>query len=63
MRLMFEIVIIAAVIALGWTKPFKDWTDQAHHKITSTLDSFGGSLQKNQDPSVRRYEGRQEKAP
>ena len=55
MRLMFEIVIIAAVIAFGWSKPFKDWTAQAHTKITSTLDSLGGSLQKNQDSSVRRY--------
>ena len=55
MRLMVEIVIIAAVIAFGWSKPFKDWADQAHHKINSTLDSLGGSLQKNQDPSVKRY--------
>jgi hypothetical protein len=55
MRLMFEILIIAVVIALGWNTPFKTWADQAHHKITSTLDSIGGSLQKNQDPSVKRY--------
>jgi hypothetical protein len=55
MRLLVEIVIIAAVIAFGWNKPFKDWADQAHHKITSTLDSIGGSLQKHQDESVRRY--------
>jgi hypothetical protein len=63
MRLMVEIVIIAAVIAFGWSKPFKAWADQAHVKITSTLDSLGGSLQKNQDPSVRRYDSRQEKTP
>jgi Tfp pilus assembly protein PilO len=55
-RLLVEIVIIAAVIALGWNTPFKDWTDQAHKEITSTLDSIGGSLQKNQDSSVRRYD-------
>jgi len=55
MRLLVEIVIIAAVIAFGWNKPFKDWTDQAKTKITYALDSLGGSLQKNQDSSVRRY--------
>ena len=55
MRLFVEILIIAAVIAFGWNKPFKDWTDQAKTKITYTLDSLGGSLQKNQDSSVRRY--------
>jgi hypothetical protein len=64
MRLLVEIVIIAAVIAFGWNKPFKDWTEQAKTTINSTFDSLGGSLQKNQDPSVRRYEGgRQGKAP
>lgn len=55
MRLVIEIVIVAAVIAFGWNTPFKTWADQAHHKITSTLDSIGGSLQKHQDESVRRY--------
>ena len=54
-RLFIEIVIIAAVIFLGWNKPFKDWTDQAYAKINSTFDSLGGSLQKNQDQSVKRY--------
>ena len=54
-RLFIEIVIIAAVIFLGWNKPFKDWTDQAYGKINSTFDSLGGSLQKNQDQSVKRY--------
>jgi hypothetical protein len=54
-RLLVEIVIIAAVIFFGWNTPYKDWTDQAHKKITSTLDSLGGSLQKHQDESVRRY--------
>jgi hypothetical protein len=55
MRLIVEIVIIAAVIALGWNTPYKDWSDQTYKKITLTLDSFGGSLQKHQDESVRRY--------
>jgi hypothetical protein len=54
-RLLVEIVIIAGVIFVGWNKPFKDWTDQAHKEITSALDRLGGNLQKNQDSSVRRY--------
>jgi hypothetical protein len=55
MRLLVEIVIVAAVIAFGWNTPFKEWTDQAKTKITYALDSLGGTLQKNQDSSVRRY--------
>jgi hypothetical protein len=39
-RLLFEILIIAAVIAFGWNKPFKDWTAQAHTNITSWFDSL-----------------------
>ena len=54
-RLFIEIVIIAAVIFLGWNTPFKVWTAQTYVKINSTFDSIGGSLQKNQDPSVKRY--------
>jgi len=54
-RLLIEIVIIAAVIAFGWNTPYKDWADQAKKRITYALDSLGGSLQKNQDSSVRRY--------
>ena len=54
-RLLVELVIIAALIFVGWNTPYKDWTAQAHKKITSTLDSLGGSLQKNQDSSVKRY--------
>lgn len=61
-RLAFEIVIIAAVIFLGWNKPFKDWTAQASTTITSTLDGLGGALQKDQDQSVRRYEARPERS-
>jgi hypothetical protein len=63
MRLLIEIVIIAAVIALGWAKPYRDWADQTKTTINSTFDSLGGSLQKNQDPSVRRYEPRSGKSP
>ena len=55
MRLLAEIVIIAALIFLGWNKPFKERMAQAYAKIKSTFDSMGGSLQKHQDPSVKRY--------
>jgi hypothetical protein len=63
MRLLVEIVIIAAVIAFGWNTPFKDWTAQAKWTINSAFDSLGGSLQKNQDQSVRRYEARPAASP
>ena len=55
MRLVVEIVIIAAVIFLGWNKPFKEQVARASTQISSTLDGLGGKLQKNQDPSVKRY--------
>jgi len=55
MRLLAELVIIVALVFLGWNTPFKDWTAQAKTKINSTFDSLGGSLQKNQDQSVKRY--------
>ena len=54
-RLLIEIVIIAAVIFLGWNKPFKAQVDQAYATIESKLNRTGSSLQKNQDPSVKRY--------
>ena len=54
-RLLIEIAIIAGVIFLGWNTPFRDWTAQAYAKINSAFDSIGGNLQKNQDPSVKRY--------
>ncbi len=54
-RLFVEIAIIAAVIFFGWNTPYKDWTAQAYEKINSAFDSMGGNLQKNQDPSVKRY--------
>ena len=55
MRLLAEIVIIGAVIFLGWNMPFKEQVAQAKSKIESTLHRTGSSLQKNQDPSVKRY--------
>jgi hypothetical protein len=39
-RLLIEIVIIAALIAFAWNKPFKDWTSQAYRNITYAFDSL-----------------------
>ena len=39
-RLLVEILIIAAVIAFGWNKPFKDWVDQAGRNFTYAWDSI-----------------------
>jgi hypothetical protein len=55
MRLLVEILVIAAVIAFGWNKPFKEQVARAKTTITSTLDGLGGTLQKHQDKEVRRY--------
>jgi len=55
MRLLAELLIIVALIFLGWNTPFNQYAYQAKTKITSVLDSMGGSLQKNQDKSVKRY--------
>jgi hypothetical protein len=55
MRLLVEIVIIAGLIYLGWNTPFKKQVAQANTTITSKLHGVGSKLQKNQDPSVRRY--------
>jgi len=55
MRLLAEILIIAALIYVGWNTPFKQYADRAHRTITSTLDEMGGTLQKHQDKSVKRY--------
>lgn len=55
MRLLAELAIIAALIYVGWTTPFKDYADRANRTVTSTLDKLGGNLQKHQDKSVRRY--------
>jgi hypothetical protein len=55
MRLLAEILIIAALIFFGWSKPFKDQVAQASRTINKTLDGLGGTLQKHQDKSVKRY--------
>ncbi len=55
MRLLVEIVIIAAVIFLGWNKPFKEQVAQASTTIESNLHRTGSKLQKHQDESVKRY--------
>jgi hypothetical protein len=54
MRLLAEIVIIAALIVYGWTTPFKDRVAQANETITTKLHGVGSKLQKHEDPSVRR---------
>lgn len=58
MRLMVEILIIASVIALGWSRPFGERYDETKATISAGFDRLGGDLQKNQDASVRRYEAR-----
>jgi hypothetical protein len=55
MRLFAEIVIIGALIFLGWNKPFKDQVAQASTTIETKLHGTGTKLQKHEDPSVRRY--------
>jgi Tfp pilus assembly protein PilO len=55
MRLLVELLIIAAVIYLGWTKPFSEQVAQANRTITNQLHSLGKGLQKHEDPSVRRH--------
>ena len=55
MRLVAEILIIAALIYFGWNKPFKEQVARTKATITSTLDGMGGTLQKHQDKSVKRY--------
>jgi hypothetical protein len=55
MRVLVEILIVAAVIYFGWNKPYKEYVDRAKEKITSTLDGMGSTLQKHEDKSVKRY--------
>jgi hypothetical protein len=55
MRLLAEILIIAALIYFGWNTPFKEQVAQANTTITTKLHGVGSKLQKHQDPSVRRY--------
>jgi hypothetical protein len=45
MRLLIEIVVIAALIYLGWDTPFKEWTNRANTAIQRVLHS------KRQTPS------------
>ncbi len=54
-RLLIEVVIIGGLIWFAWNKPFGVWAGQTYQKISNAFDSLGGSLQKNQDPSVKRY--------
>jgi len=54
-RLLIEVVIIAALISFAWNKPFGEWAAQTYRNINSAFDSLGGSLQKNQDSSIKRY--------
>jgi hypothetical protein len=55
MRLVAEILIIAALIYFGWNKPFKEQVARMNTTITTKLHGVGSKLQKNEDPSVRRY--------
>ena len=55
MRLLAEIVVIAALIYFGWNTPFKERAAQANTTITNKLRGIGSKLQEHQDPSVRRY--------
>jgi hypothetical protein len=55
LRLLDEILIIAALIYLGWNTPFKEQVAQASTTITTKLHGLGKGLQKHEDPSVRRY--------
>ena len=54
-RLLIEVVIIGALIFFAWNKPFGVWTAQTYTSISDAFDRLGGDLQKNQDPSVKRY--------
>jgi len=54
-RLLIEVVIIGGLIWFAWNKPFGVWTSQTYTSISDAFDRLGGSLQKNQDQSVKRY--------
>ena len=47
MRLVAEIIIIAALISLGWSKPFKDQFAQANTIITTKLQAASDRSCKN----------------
>jgi hypothetical protein len=55
MRLLIEILVVATVIYFGWNKPYKEYAARANKTITNKLDGLGGTLQKHQDSSVKRY--------
>ncbi len=55
MRLLVEILIVATVIYFGWDKPYKEYVARANKTITAKIDGLGGTLQKHEDPSVKRY--------
>jgi len=55
MRLLAELLVIVLLIFFGWNTPFKEQFAQASRTVNRTLDSLGGTLQKNQDKSVKRY--------
>jgi hypothetical protein len=55
MRLLAEILIIGALISVGWRTPFKEYADRAKTTIDMNLHRVGHTMQKNQDESVRRY--------
>jgi hypothetical protein len=55
MRLLVEILIIGALISVGWRTPFKEYADRAKTTIDWNLHRAGHTLQKHQDESVRRY--------
>jgi hypothetical protein len=54
-RLLIVGGIIAALIYFAWDKPFGAMASDAYRSISSGFDRLGGDLQKNQDPSVKRY--------
>ena len=39
MRLLVEIVIIGALLSLGWNTPFKEWSNRANTEIQTLLHS------------------------
>ena len=55
MRLLVEILVVVTVIYFGWNKPYKEYAARANKTITSKIDGLGGTLQKHQDSSVKRY--------
>jgi hypothetical protein len=55
MRLLVEILIVGALISVGWRTPFKEYADRGKTTIDWTLHRVGHNMQKNQDESVRRY--------